>query len=74
MVQDILDSWHADQASLQVEFILSIHSLLANLPFLQKARKFKEAEGWGKTIIPATLLKELQLWFLSVCILVNESQ
>lgn len=70
MVQDVLDSWHADQAGQQVEFILSIHSLL---PFLQKAGKCREAEGWGKTIIPATLLKELHLWFLSVSILVNES-
>lgn len=51
MVQDVLDSWHADQAGLQVEFILSIHSVLANLP-IQRAGKCREAEGWGKTITP----------------------
>lgn len=64
MVQDALDSQHADHGGLQVEYIISTHILrvktqLHGQPNAQEAGKCREAEVWVNTIIPATLLKEL---------------
>lgn len=61
MVQDVLDSWHADQAGLQVKFIHPFHPQSAGQPTHTEGWEMQGSREMGEYYHPPKIIAALVL-------------